>query len=103
MSSVKTDMEQEIQKTSNGETKPADDQDYKRVHDSSIDHKGNVPLRSSTGAWKASIFIICKAFIGISFSYDTNVRMLFWCFNSSLLASTWPQIGPFSRLLSNKR
>ncbi|CDP00147.1 unnamed protein product [Coffea canephora] len=55
-------MEQEIQKTSNGETKPADDQDYKRVHDSSIDHKGNVPLRSSTGAWKASIFIISIEF-----------------------------------------
>lgn len=30
------------------------------VHDSSVDHKGRLPLRASTGAWKASFFIICK-------------------------------------------
>lgn len=30
------------------------------VHDSSVDHKGKLPLRASTGAWKASFFIICK-------------------------------------------
>jgi peptide/histidine transporter 3/4 len=32
----------------------------KWVHDSSVDHKGRVPLRASTGAWKASLFIIGK-------------------------------------------
>lgn len=30
------------------------------VHDSSVDYKGNVPLRASTGVWKASLFIISK-------------------------------------------
>lgn len=33
------------------------DQD-KWVHDSSVDHKGRVPLRATTGVWKASLFII---------------------------------------------
>lgn len=38
--------------------------DYEKwVHDSSLDHQGRIPLRSSTGAWKASFFII-----GIEFS-----------------------------------
>ena len=28
------------------------------VCDSSLDHKGRLPLRSSTGTWKAAFFII---------------------------------------------
>lgn len=32
----------------------------KWVYDSSVDHKGRLPLRASTGAWKASLFIIGK-------------------------------------------
>lgn len=32
----------------------------KRVHDSSVDHKGKIPIRASTGVWKASLFIIDK-------------------------------------------
>lgn len=32
----------------------------KWVHDLSVDHKGRVPLRASTGIWKASFFIISK-------------------------------------------
>nr|GMD41784.1 protein NRT1/ PTR FAMILY 5.6-like [Ipomoea batatas] len=32
----------------------------KWVCDSSLDHKGRVPLRASTGVWKASLFIIDK-------------------------------------------
>lgn len=28
------------------------------VVDASTDHKGNVPLRSQTGLWRASLFII---------------------------------------------
>lgn len=30
------------------------------VYDSSVDHKGRLPLRASTGVWKASLFIIGK-------------------------------------------
>lgn len=36
--------------------------DQKLVYDSSVDHKGRVPLRSSTGVWKASLFIIVIEF-----------------------------------------
>lgn len=32
----------------------------KWVYDSSLDRKGRVPLRASTGEWKASLFIIGK-------------------------------------------
>ena len=53
-----------------GETKASDmasmdefgDQE-KWVNDSSLDHKGHVPLRASTGAWKASFFIIGMGYI----------------------------------------
>ncbi|GLT89104.1 hypothetical protein SLE2022_071030 [Rubroshorea leprosula] len=38
----------------------ADEQRW--VHDSSVDHRGKVPLRASTGAWKASLFIIAIEF-----------------------------------------
>ncbi|GMH10181.1 hypothetical protein Nepgr_012022 [Nepenthes gracilis] len=34
----------------------------KWVLDSSLDHKGNIPLRASTGVWKASLFIIAIEF-----------------------------------------
>ncbi|XVE69280.1 hypothetical protein DITRI_Ditri09bG0139100 [Diplodiscus trichospermus] len=34
----------------------------KWVHDSSVDYKGNVPPRASTGVWKASLFIITIEF-----------------------------------------
>lgn len=36
--------------------------DQKWVYDSSLDHKGRIPLRASTGAWRASIFIIAMEF-----------------------------------------
>ncbi|KAL5550238.1 hypothetical protein UlMin_000414 [Ulmus minor] len=53
-------MEIEIQ----GGVKPREleAKDQKWVYDSSVDHKGNVPLRASTGAWKASLFIIAIEF-----------------------------------------
>lgn len=38
------------------------DEEEKRVHDSSVDYKGRVPFRSSTGVWKASLFIITIEF-----------------------------------------
>ncbi|KAF3449053.1 hypothetical protein FNV43_RR09777 [Rhamnella rubrinervis] len=44
-----------------GETKQVED-DQKWVYDSSVDHKGKVPLRASSGAWKASLFIIAIEF-----------------------------------------
>ncbi|KAL0336804.1 UNVERIFIED_CONTAM: protein NRT1/ PTR FAMILY 5.7 [Sesamum calycinum] len=34
----------------------------KWVYDSSVDYKGRVPLRASTGAWKAALFIIATEF-----------------------------------------
>lgn len=46
----------------NKKQKSADDQE-KWVYDSSVDYKGRVPLRASTGAWKASLFIIGKKLI----------------------------------------
>ena len=39
---------------------PEVDDEMKRVHDSSVDYKGRVPLRASTGSWKSSVFIIGK-------------------------------------------
>ncbi|XVE96948.1 hypothetical protein REPUB_Repub02eG0268200 [Reevesia pubescens] len=38
------------------------DDEEKLVYDSSVDHKGRVPLRASTGVWKASLFIIAIEF-----------------------------------------
>lgn len=81
-------MEQEIHNRKNGETKEAGDQDCKWVHDSSIDYKGNSPVRASTGAWKASLFIIGKAFIAFFFSSvtkHTSVRCTFCAKYNSLV------------------
>lgn len=41
----------------------------KWVYDSSIDNEGRTPLRASTGAWKASLFIIGMDFLRIISSY----------------------------------
>lgn len=38
------------------------DEDEKWVNDSSVDYKGKVPLRASTGVWKASLFVIAIEF-----------------------------------------
>lgn len=40
----------------------------KWVYDGSFDYKGRVPLRGSTGAWKASLIVISK----ISLVYFIN-------------------------------
>ncbi|XP_008240176.1 PREDICTED: protein NRT1/ PTR FAMILY 5.6 [Prunus mume] len=43
--------------------KPSKVEDEERwVYDSSLDHKGNVPLRAQTGVWKASLFIVAIEF-----------------------------------------
>ncbi|XP_004507202.1 protein NRT1/ PTR FAMILY 5.6-like [Cicer arietinum] len=38
------------------------DDEMKYVNDSSLDYKGRIPLRSSTGSWKAAFFIIAIEF-----------------------------------------
>ncbi|XP_022767613.1 protein NRT1/ PTR FAMILY 5.6-like [Durio zibethinus] len=38
------------------------DDEEKWVYDSSVDHNGRVPLRASTGVWKASLFIFAIEF-----------------------------------------
>ncbi|XP_044465365.1 protein NRT1/ PTR FAMILY 5.6 [Mangifera indica] len=45
-----------------GALEVGDVDEEKWVYDSSVDHKGRVPLRSSTGVWKASLFIIAIEF-----------------------------------------
>ncbi|KAK4775945.1 hypothetical protein SAY87_023906 [Trapa incisa] len=42
--------------------KPEETDGDKWVHDSSTDHKGRLPLRASTGSWRASLFIIAIEF-----------------------------------------
>lgn len=54
-------MEQLENRKAGREAKESDEEE-KRVHDSSVDYKGRVPLRSSTGVWKASLFIITIEF-----------------------------------------
>ncbi|KAK3028617.1 hypothetical protein RJ639_039960 [Escallonia herrerae] len=53
-------MEQEIVRKRGGVTREGDQE--KRVHDGSIDNKGRIPLRASTGVWKAALFIITIEF-----------------------------------------
>lgn len=48
----------EIEEMNKGELAEMDEQKW--VYDSSLDHKGRVPLRASTGVWKSSLFIISK-------------------------------------------
>lgn len=38
----------------------AESDEDKWVHDSSVDDKGRLPLRASTGVWKASSFIVSE-------------------------------------------
>uniref|UniRef100_A0A5B6ZH02 Uncharacterized protein n=1 Tax=Davidia involucrata TaxID=16924 RepID=A0A5B6ZH02_DAVIN len=52
-------MEQEMEKQNRGEER---DDEEKWVCDSSLDHKGKIPLRASTGVWKAALFIITIEF-----------------------------------------
>jgi peptide/histidine transporter 3/4 len=49
----------EIEKKGSG---GGDIDEQKWVYDSSIDHKKRIPLRASTGVWKASLFIIAIEF-----------------------------------------
>ncbi|KAF8395178.1 hypothetical protein HHK36_019120 [Tetracentron sinense] len=53
-------MEQGMEKRKRGESREIDEEKW--VYDSSVDHKGRVPLRASTGVWKAALFIIAIEF-----------------------------------------
>ncbi|XP_059669221.1 protein NRT1/ PTR FAMILY 5.6-like [Cornus florida] len=65
---VKLKMEQEIvSREGDGE---------KWVYDSSVDHKGRVPRRASTGVWKAALFIITIEF---------SERLCFFGLSTSLI------------------
>ncbi|XP_041027030.1 protein NRT1/ PTR FAMILY 5.6-like [Juglans microcarpa x Juglans regia] len=56
-------MELEMEKNRRGVVVQEESCDGEKwVHDSSVDHKGRVPLRASTGIWKASSFIIMIEF-----------------------------------------
>ncbi|KAA8534159.1 hypothetical protein F0562_031648 [Nyssa sinensis] len=53
-------MEQDMVERKKGEIREGDQEKW--VYDSSVDHKGSVPLRASTGVWKAALFIITIEF-----------------------------------------
>ncbi|KAK8473778.1 hypothetical protein PHAVU_001G237300 [Phaseolus vulgaris] len=48
-----------MEKTEGGRTEKSEE---KRVHDASVDYKGRVPLRASTGTWKAALFVLTIEF-----------------------------------------
>ncbi|RYR72815.1 hypothetical protein Ahy_A02g007028 isoform B [Arachis hypogaea] len=48
--------------TIDAKTAEIENNEMKWVHDSSVDYKGRVPLRDSTGSWKTSLFIIVFEF-----------------------------------------
>ncbi|XP_022145545.1 protein NRT1/ PTR FAMILY 5.6-like [Momordica charantia] len=59
---MKTDEKQtELADQPKNKNKRQNHQNY-LVHDSSVDHKGRIPHRGSTGVWKASLFIIAIEF-----------------------------------------
>ncbi|KAK4756745.1 hypothetical protein SAY87_006872 [Trapa incisa] len=61
------EMGRESEKTKTQEEECADEEGKEKdkakwVHDSSVDHRGRIPLRASTGVWRASLFIITIEF-----------------------------------------
>ncbi|KAL5709388.1 hypothetical protein ACHQM5_020085 [Ranunculus cassubicifolius] len=53
-------MKQEVDRRLGDESVEAGEEKW--VYDSSLDHRGRTPLRSSTGVWKASLFILAIEF-----------------------------------------
>lgn len=51
-------MEQEMEKRKGCIREESEEEKW--VHDASVDYKGRVPLRASTGVWKASLFVLSK-------------------------------------------
>ncbi|KAL9315430.1 hypothetical protein ACSQ67_016431 [Phaseolus vulgaris] len=60
----------------NVEVKGEESEEMKWVHDSSVDHRGQLPLRASTGSWKAALFII---------AIETSERLSFFGIATSLV------------------
>lgn len=58
-------MEQEIEKRKRVTREESEEEKW--VYDGSVDYKGRVPLRASTGVWKASLFVLGKISIYLSF------------------------------------
>ncbi|XP_010256764.1 PREDICTED: protein NRT1/ PTR FAMILY 5.6 [Nelumbo nucifera] len=55
-------METRMEERKRGKSEEIDDDQEKWVYDSSVDHKGGIPRRASTGVWRASLFIIAIEF-----------------------------------------
>ncbi|KAG4377089.1 hypothetical protein GLYMA_18G033900v4 [Glycine max] len=53
-------MKQEMEKRKGGRIEESDEEKW--VHDASVDYKGRIPLRASTGVWKASLFVLAIEF-----------------------------------------
>ncbi|KAK7305797.1 hypothetical protein VNO77_43709 [Canavalia gladiata] len=64
-------------------------EEEKWVHDASVDYKGRVPLRDSTGVWKASLFVLAIEF---------SERVSHFGISSNLITTTtlMPLIGGFA-------
>ena len=45
-----------MEKRKGGRIEESDEEKW--VHDASVDYKERVPLRASTGVWKASLFVL---------------------------------------------
>jgi len=76
-------MEQDTEKRKGDRSEKCNEEKW--VYDGSLDYKGRVPLRASTGAWKASIFVISK----ISLVYFMFVATLKNDFISSMILSSF--------------
>jgi len=74
-------MEQEMEKRKGGRTECEE----KWVHDASVDYKGRVPLRASTGVWKASLFVLGKMLLHKSFVFSVIISTLLCCSFSSFI------------------
>lgn len=66
---VKTDQ------VENGKSVQIDEEKW--VYDSSVDHKGRVPFRASTGVWKASFFIIGTTFNQLTTKKNELITFIF--------------------------
>ncbi|KAG5146763.1 hypothetical protein JHK84_032306 [Glycine max] len=64
-------MEQEMEKRKEGTS-----EEEKWVHDASVDYKGRLPFRASTGVWKASLFVLSNE-RGISILRRISIGMTF--------------------------
>lgn len=77
----------------------------KWVYDSSMDHKGELPLRASTGSWKASFFIIGKNIIPTSLKF-TFLLYFFalakFYFLKSLSVTIYAYFFPVKQYLSTR-